>query len=95
MAVWTLKPREFPDHWVLRWSLALAGSQEVLAAKLKCSGSESGTDKHLIVPRDYLACEGDAIDQITNEFRSVSGEVECCLCLPGGVDDRWVSGGEE
>ena len=63
-----------PDHSVLMWSLALAGSLEVHAEKVKSSGDEGGTNRRLIVPRDYLSGEGAAIDRITEEFLSVNSD---------------------
>ena len=58
-----------PDHSVLMWSLALAGSGEVHAEKVKNSDAEGGTNRHLVVPRDYLSGKGAAIDWITEEFQ--------------------------
>ena len=43
------------DHSGLMWNLAVAGSQGVQAKKVENSGTEGGTNRHLIVPRDYLS----------------------------------------
>ena len=59
-----------PDHSVLMWNLALAGSREVHAQRVR-SGVEGGTSRHFIVPRGYLSGEEAAINWIAEEFQSL------------------------
>ena len=42
-----------PDHSVLMWKLALAGSRDVHAQRAR-SAVEGGTNRHFIVPRGTL-----------------------------------------
>ena len=65
--------RRVPDHSVLMWNLALAGNREVHAQKVR-TGDEGGTNRHFIVPSDYLSGEAAAINWNTEEFQSIDND---------------------
>ena len=62
------------------------------------SGTEGGTNRHFIVPRDYLSGEGTAINWITEEFQSIDHDqvkLNAVYANFNGLDGKWVGGGEE